>query len=354
MRWWERQIGGPMRGRIIALLRRGASTVEELAGQLKVTDNAVRTHLQLLEREGVVSATGSRQGPGAGKPADTYAIATQAEPSLSSAYAPVLSALLGTLAERMLPVRVDELLREVGRRLGPDQSRGGPLETRVRAAAALLSSLGSELDVERTPEGYLLRGHACPLAAVVRDEPDACHAVEELVAAVVGTPVRSAAIDRPARGAASRSSGQAPEGQRRRSVADRARHPHQRHAHAIGKRELDALVGGEPERPIERLSRQRRHQLHATKSRSRARREGTRRTASGPARDATTPDRRRTRGCERALVSGRAARPRRASTGRHRTASADDSTLQPRRAPPSRLDDVIGAVARPAANRRRT
>jgi hypothetical protein len=34
MRWWERQIGGPMRGRIIALLRRGASTVEELAPQL--------------------------------------------------------------------------------------------------------------------------------------------------------------------------------------------------------------------------------------------------------------------------------------------------------------------------------
>ena len=34
MRWWERQIGGPMRGRIIALLRRGSSTVEELAAAL--------------------------------------------------------------------------------------------------------------------------------------------------------------------------------------------------------------------------------------------------------------------------------------------------------------------------------
>ena len=31
MRWWEKQIGGTARGRIIALLRRGASTVEELA-----------------------------------------------------------------------------------------------------------------------------------------------------------------------------------------------------------------------------------------------------------------------------------------------------------------------------------
>jgi predicted ArsR family transcriptional regulator len=190
MRWWERQIGGPMRGRIIALLRRGASTVEELAAALGVTDNAVRTHLQLLEREGVVRPTGSRQGPGAGKPAVTYAIATEAEPSLSSAYAPVLATLLQTLAERSSPGELDELLREVGRRLGPDKPKSGSLDTRVRAAAALLSSLGSELDVERTAEGFMLRGHACPLAAVVRGEPHACHAVEEMVQATVGVPVR--------------------------------------------------------------------------------------------------------------------------------------------------------------------
>lgn len=190
MRWWERQIGGPMRGRIIALLRRGATTVEELAAALGVTDNAVRAHLQRLERDGVVSATGTRQGPGAGKPATTYQIAPDAEPALSSAYAPVLTALLQTLAERTPPAEMDVLMREVGRRLGPVRPGAGSLDTRVRAAAALLSSLGSEIDVERTPDGFLLRGYACPLSAVVRAEPSACHAVEELVEAVVGVPVR--------------------------------------------------------------------------------------------------------------------------------------------------------------------
>ena len=190
MRWWERQIGGPMRGRIIALLRRGSTTVEELAAELRVTDNAVRTHLQLLEREGVVSATGTRQGPGAGKPAVTYAVARQAESSLSSAYAPVLSALVQTLSERLSPAELDEVLREVGRRLAPKEPRRESLDARVQAAAALLSSLGAELDVKRTPDGYLLRGHACPLAAVVRDEPRACNAIEEFVTAVVGAPAR--------------------------------------------------------------------------------------------------------------------------------------------------------------------
>ena len=125
MRWWERQIGGPVRGRIIALLRRGASTVEDLAAALGVTDNAVRTHLQLLEREGVIRPTGSRQGPGAGKPAVTYGVAAEAESSLSSAYAPVLATLLETLAERSSPGEMEELLREVGRRLGPDEPKSG-------------------------------------------------------------------------------------------------------------------------------------------------------------------------------------------------------------------------------------
>lgn len=189
MRWWEKQIGGTARGRIIALLRRGASTVEDLAAQLGVTDNAVRAHLQLLEREGLLRATGSRQGPGAGKPATTYELSTQAESALSSAYAPVLTALLQTLAERMPAETLDEILRQVGRRIGPTSPEGGSLDARVRAAAKLLAGLGSELDVERTSNGYVLRGHACPLATAVRGEPTACHAVEELISAVVGEPV---------------------------------------------------------------------------------------------------------------------------------------------------------------------
>jgi predicted ArsR family transcriptional regulator len=190
MRWWERQIGGPTRGRIIALLRRGRTTVEEIASALRVTDNAVRPQLQLLEQEGIVQATGTRQGSGAGKPATTYEIAPSAEPMLSTAYAPVLTALLDVLSERMPSDELSELLREVGRRLGPAEPKAGGLDTRVRAAASVLSALGGELDVERTPTGYLLRGHACPLSAAVRTQPNACQAVEELLAAVVGMPVR--------------------------------------------------------------------------------------------------------------------------------------------------------------------
>jgi predicted ArsR family transcriptional regulator len=191
MRWWEQQIGGTTRGRLIALIRRGIATVEELAADLGVTDNAVRAQLQMLEAAGVIRAAGTRQGSGAGKPATVYEIAPDAEPALSSAYSPVLAALLESLAERLPPSDVEDILRDAGKRLGqPDSASRRSLDTRVRAAAGLLTSLGAEIDVERTTEGFLLRGYACPLAAAVRAEPRACHVIEELVSALVDAPVR--------------------------------------------------------------------------------------------------------------------------------------------------------------------
>jgi predicted ArsR family transcriptional regulator len=191
MRWWETSIGGTVRGRIIALLRRGERSVEELASELAVTDNAVRAQLQALERHGVVHPARVRREGAVGKPATMYAIAQQAEPLFSSAYAPLLKALLASLEERLDSRELDAIFRDAGRRLAEELSIGDSvapkqLEARVRSAAAVLSSLGAEIDVERAPGGYLLCGHACPLSAAVLSQPKVCHAVEELVAGITG------------------------------------------------------------------------------------------------------------------------------------------------------------------------
>ncbi len=47
------------RGRLVALLRRGARTVEELAQSVELTDNAVRSQLTSLERDGLVRDFGA-------------------------------------------------------------------------------------------------------------------------------------------------------------------------------------------------------------------------------------------------------------------------------------------------------
>jgi predicted ArsR family transcriptional regulator len=193
MRWWETNIGGAMRGRIIRLLRRGEKTVDELAGELGVTDNGVRSHLAVLEDAGVVEQFSIRRTGTPGKPATVYRVAREAEPHLSAAYAPILEALLVALENRLETKELDALFRDVGRKLA-EEHRAAPksasLATRARLAASLLGELGAEIDVEDTDAGFVIRGHACPVASAVRVQPGVCRAMEELVAGVTGARVQ--------------------------------------------------------------------------------------------------------------------------------------------------------------------
>src|SRR5689334_16880278 len=121
-----RRAGGTTRERLIALLRRGRRSVEELAAALGLTDNAVRAQLQTLQREGVARAAEQRRDGSVGKPATLYDIEPAAEPAFSRAYAPVLTALLAELQRRDDPREMEALLRGVGRELAADAAAAPP------------------------------------------------------------------------------------------------------------------------------------------------------------------------------------------------------------------------------------
>ena len=74
---WNQRFLSSTRGQVVALLRQGHSTVEELARALGLTDNAVRAHLASLERDGLVVQSGLRRGMR--KPAYAYALTPDAE-----------------------------------------------------------------------------------------------------------------------------------------------------------------------------------------------------------------------------------------------------------------------------------
>ena len=171
----------------MTLLRREASTVDELAEALGMTDNAVRSHLTALERDGLVVQQGLRRGPGAGKPAALYALSHDAEPLLSKAYPPVLNAVLEVLASEM-PARSDDLLQKVGERLAASAGGAatGTLRDRVNAAAEVLTALGGDVEVLDDEGTLTIRGCGCPLSAAVSQRPEVCRAVEALVSGVSG------------------------------------------------------------------------------------------------------------------------------------------------------------------------
>ncbi len=190
MAWWQRKFGKTTRGRVVALLRRGERSVEELAAALGLTDNAVRAQLAILERDGIVRRVAIRRGGRVGKPAALYGVVPDASSLFSSAYAPMLSALLAELGERMSPREMESLLRRIGRRLAPTVPPKATFDDRARAGAAALTKLGADADLVRTPEGYEIHGHGCVLSDAVAACPATCRVVEELLSAVTATRVR--------------------------------------------------------------------------------------------------------------------------------------------------------------------
>jgi predicted ArsR family transcriptional regulator len=185
--YWNRPVESTA-GQIMGLLRRGSMTVDDLAGALGLTGNAVRPHLAALERDGLVHRSELRRG--ISKPARTYVLTPEAQLLFSRAYAPVLTQLLHVLDERLDAGEFDGLMREVGRRLMADRPRpSGDLRQRAEAAGALLHELGGLAQVEDHGDGFLIRGYGCPLAAATQRHPEACNAVESLLSEFAGVPV---------------------------------------------------------------------------------------------------------------------------------------------------------------------
>jgi predicted ArsR family transcriptional regulator len=178
------------RGRLLALLREGAWTVDELAERLSLTDNAVRFHLDALEQLGTVRKDVRRIGV-VGQPASVYSLSPRGEEAFSRAYAPVLIACLEELRDRTSGPQVAAFLKRVGKRL----ARGfkyspGPLSSRVAGASDMLNALGGITSVEKSSRTYRIVGRACPLSRAVEADHCVCAAVTSLVAEVVGAEVK--------------------------------------------------------------------------------------------------------------------------------------------------------------------
>jgi predicted ArsR family transcriptional regulator len=187
----RKQLLDSSRGRVVALLQRGALTVEKIASNFGLTANAVRAHITAMERDGVVRRVGRQ--PGTTRPSYVYELTPEVEQLLSRAYIPLLAHLVQVFANGLARDRVDALLRAAGRELADELIAGkrlsGGLRTRVALASELMNEqLGAVTHVDENG-GYIIRGVGCPLAALTGKHPAVCVSMESFVAAVVGTPV---------------------------------------------------------------------------------------------------------------------------------------------------------------------
>jgi predicted ArsR family transcriptional regulator len=184
---WNKRFLVSTRGRIIGLLRSSQRTVNELAEALHLTDNAVRSHLSTLERDGLVQQSGVR--PGLRKPHAIYELTAEAEQLFPKAYAPLLNQVLEVISEQFPPEAAEAMLREVGRRLAADYlpaTRNKDWDERVQLTQKVFGDLGGLAEIKKQDGRVFICGESCPLAAVSSTHPQVCRMVETLIGEITG------------------------------------------------------------------------------------------------------------------------------------------------------------------------
>ena len=179
------------RGRIVSLIRGSTKTVNELAAELGLTDNAVRAHLLSLERDGLIKQSGIQRG--SRKPHFAYELTDEAEQLFPKAYDTLLNQLIDVLKGRLTPRELEKVLGEVGRSLARAQApsvENGDMDHRLQNALKALEAIGGAPRIEKSAGKCLIRSEGCPLAAAVTEHPEVCRLAETLLSEIIGTEVQ--------------------------------------------------------------------------------------------------------------------------------------------------------------------
>jgi predicted ArsR family transcriptional regulator len=192
---WRERLFKSTRGKILELLRTRERTVNELAEELQLTDNAVRAHLASLERDKLVSQSGMR--PGVRKPHATYALGAEAEQLFPKAYGRLVSLLMSIFSRQIEPRNLRAGMRAAGRAVAQEhlhELKGKTRQQRIDAALRILKELGGAAAFREKDGKHFIYGNGCPLAAATADHPEACLMAESLLTTVIGSPVKERCI----------------------------------------------------------------------------------------------------------------------------------------------------------------
>ena len=175
------------RGRIVLLLRASAKTVNDLAATLGITDNAVRAHLLSLERDQLVTSTGTV--PGSRKPHTIYELTDSAREHFPRPYGSILRKLLSVLKARLGGSSIKDALREAGRRMASDIAIDAGAD-KVESCVATLQELGGAARVVSEAGETSIRSESCPFGDIVLEHPEICQLAEAMIEEIVERPVR--------------------------------------------------------------------------------------------------------------------------------------------------------------------
>ncbi|MGH8190475.1 MAG: helix-turn-helix transcriptional regulator [Rhodanobacteraceae bacterium] len=188
-----RQLGSTQQKllRKLLLSPQGAS-VEELCRALAVTHNAVRQHLAALMAQGFV-AHGEARASG-GRPRACYVLQPAGRELFPRNYALVARGMLEYLYAHAGTQAVQDMLAEMGARLGKDAAAriatGADAGEATRLLAEQLDTLGYEAQVVEVDGHVEVEAWNCVFHSLARAHPDVCRFDLAFMSAATGRPVQ--------------------------------------------------------------------------------------------------------------------------------------------------------------------
>lgn len=178
------------RSKILNLLNRQPSSVNELARQLGISRNSTHVHVSHLESAGLIRGK-LRKEKTAGKPAKIYSVTAGAEDTYSRAHRPVLDALLSTITTELPSKEKINLLKKTGRAIAESARLvpTGKTDTDLKKAVAVVNELGAMAEISASQNQLCVTSYSCPIGSAVHNHPESCTLVESFFSCATGKKV---------------------------------------------------------------------------------------------------------------------------------------------------------------------
>jgi predicted ArsR family transcriptional regulator len=179
-------------GRVLKTIQMyGRASIKDVASELGVTTSAVRLHLTQLQANGAIRAEKVREG--VGRPYYVYSVTPQAHNLFCRDYGDLAKLLLEEVGETQGTEALQGVLRRVAGRMAAlykEQVGGLALSDRINAWAELLDQRGIAVEVESTPEGFLLKEYGCPYQNVALENRAVCEMERQVMARLLESGVK--------------------------------------------------------------------------------------------------------------------------------------------------------------------
>ncbi|MDA1257591.1 MAG: ArsR family transcriptional regulator [Chloroflexi bacterium] len=185
------------RDKILVLIRgRESETVNGLSDELGLAPATIRRHLDILQRDGLVTFTEIRHGTG--RPEFSFSLTDQGHESLPKHY----NEMLGLLVSRLTALDVESLNGRAGKQLF-DEILGDLARESVEQSAAtgagvarlveMLREQDFAPEVSADTDGISISLMSCPFRSVAMLNPELCGYDTAVIARVAASPVKRVA-----------------------------------------------------------------------------------------------------------------------------------------------------------------